>query len=125
MPVTEDGARSIVRDRLLRVMADYPDLNPHGYGEPAPFYTDRGFCATCDAHYLLNYEEEIAYCICWLLSPERVVDTEFRHNTYGLKHRMEDQTGKYVGNGEMIAAFLILGLPIRLDDFNPAVQVAS
>lgn len=113
-------AEDLVSRRLPAIMAEYPLLNPHGWGEPFSHY---GFCANCDRDELLRYSSNIAYAVCWLSSENRIIRHDFCTSTYLLKHRMEDRTGRYVGNGEMIAAFLILGLPIRLDDFNPAVTV--
>lgn len=123
-----DLAEDLVAQRLPLVMAEHPDLNPSGYGNPEP-YGPGGryfYCAT-DTHDLMyRYVNEIAFAVCWLAAEGRIVQHEWtQNNTYGLKHRMADATGKYIGNGEMIAAFLVLDWPIQLDDFNPAVLVKA
>lgn len=126
--ISEEEAMALVEENLLDICVEYPDLNSCGYGRPYSHYYKRHptLDEQCHVRWLFTHKAEIAACIRWLSCPDRVVLPKFtQNNTYGLKHRMEDQTGQYVGNSEMIAAFLILGLPIDLDDYNPRVLVVA
>ena len=117
-PLTERKANLLVESRLLDVLVEHPMLTDCGYGVSS--YDDISNCSQAN---LIKDKDDIVRCVRWLTRKSRQSARDFCTTTYGLKHRMEDDTDRYVGNGEMIAAFLLLGLPIELDGFNPRVRV--
>lgn len=98
---------------LADIMENHPDLTYHGLGTPhSPELTDdqRQARFLADRERLAMADEEVTQVAEWLvehLAPIKTPNT----SSYGLKHRAEDHLGRYVANGEAIAAALMAGYP--------------
>jgi hypothetical protein len=72
--------------------------------------------------------KEFQYSCWWLakLNEEGVIKTP-NYNSYGLKHIAENHRGRYISNGNMIAAAFYLGLKWsqgEVDRGNPNIEIA-
>lgn len=74
---------------------------------------------------LLNALNEVRLCYEWLtLCERRKRINEDIPDSYGLKHRLENDTGMYVSNGAFIAATIIAGIPYRKYNRYPNIHLA-
>lgn len=111
----------ITQADLDAVLDKHPHLNDNGYGRP------RGYDYDTDAGHkrLRGLLDQVQHCAAYLRSqPWQTRLTARSMSSYGLKHAAE-RWGEfgYVCNGAMIAAALILGVPIKLDGLNPQIGV--
>lgn len=100
---------------LEAVMIKYPQLHCHGYGWMPGIDLEEG--RRC----LRDQVDEIAIALPYLENLPRLKPGSARgRSSYSLKHRAEKtvQHG-YVSNGALIAAALILDIPIRITAGNP------
>lgn len=63
---------------------------------------------------LTEHEESVRELATWLRDNVRPIKTP-TVGSYGMKHVVEKAIGRYVSNGEFIAAALIAGYPYRHD----------
>lgn len=129
-----DGSPSLSQDRLREVLADWADLGENGLhcahtgqrrpscpsavcGRPAAwFYTDRErLFETRSLARIAAVAELLASCQPTAAAGPR------SPGSYGLKHIVERRlrshpaVAGYVSNGEVIAASVVAGLPVRRD----------
>lgn len=116
-----------IRAALVQVMAEHPLLNYFGYGRGI------GVCLTdldtlreqLRSDYALS---EIRIAVGYLEPLPRLGPHSRKwSSSYTLKHRAEDTVSGYVSNGALIAAALILGIPIKtpVDSPNPLIAVPT
>ncbi|MCG2462045.1 hypothetical protein K8352_14895 [Flavobacteriaceae bacterium F89] len=65
--------------------------------------------------------DEIMYYIDWFFSKTDKIN--MNHSSYGLKHIVERGIGKYVSNGELIAAMILSGYRYKAIDINCVFNV--
>jgi len=113
---------SVTQERLDAVLDEYPALNANGYGSPRGYDYD----TVAGRERLRELLGEVRHCVAWLATQKWQKRLSKRSaSSYALKHAAE-RVGEvgYVCNGALIAAALIVGVPIRLDDLNPRIGIA-
>jgi hypothetical protein len=100
---------------LVEVMAQHPQLNNFGIG----LFDTRGKTAEQCAAELADGRDKLAgrkgavlEIAAWLLENIAPIKTP-TIGSYTMKHVVEGATGDYMTNGELIAAALVAGYPVR------------
>ena len=111
--------RRVTRADVAAVLDAHPTLSAQGMGhgggklDPVQFDTAR--------RRLLDTADEVQLAVDWLQK-----HPEAEGSSYRLKHDVERDScaGKYVSNGAMIVALILLGWPLRGDANcgNPVVE---
>ena len=92
-------SRDALEQALVGVQAEYPDLTRGGLNEAPGRET------------LTEAVDEIKAAIRYM---DMCRESKGREaNSYGMKHRAERWAGRYIANGSMIAAALVMGAEIR------------
>ena len=95
--------------RMGRALEMYPDLTRDGLGSVASWLTTR---QDLDPPVPANVDAAVV----WLLeNRDRVYrkTINLRQTSYGMKHVVERETGKYISNGDFICAAIMCGYKIK------------
>lgn len=118
----------VTPESVQAVLDAHPLLTVEGYGHPrrgrvTPEERAEAHRNNRAALTGAHSAAEVQASVDWLatLTPRKTATDG--PSSYGLKHIMERATGTYVTNGAFITAALLLGLPVLLDDLNPAIGV--
>ncbi|KDN80480.1 hypothetical protein [Kitasatospora cheerisanensis] len=116
-------ATTITQADLDAVLDAHPLLNANGYGRPIGYSYD----TAAGREQLRGLLGEVQHCADYLHSrPWQTRLSSHSLHSYNLKHSAENWGDfGYVSNGAMIAAALIVRIPIRLDDLNPTIGITS
>ncbi|MGD6743006.1 hypothetical protein ACOKM3_14310 [Streptomyces sp. BH106] len=113
---------AITQEALDAVLDAHPKLNDNGYGAA------RGYDYDTEAGHqrLRGLLGEVQQCADWLhAQPWQSRLTSRSITSYGAKHAVERAGADYVCNGALIAAALILDMPIKLEGLNPRIGIAG
>lgn len=116
------------RSDIERVMENYPKLNSFGFGlfdHGRGKTPDEKQAALKEGQDELLLSEERCTAICkWLEDIGKIKSINRRHNSYGLKHRAEDDVG-YVTNGQFICAAIHMGFQCQVEDANASFNMSE
>lgn len=129
----------VTREHLAALLDEHPTLSCWGYSRTAGDWRSigRGVQRPQGQEWerarvsLLEEVEAVQRCVDWLTSVPWTEAVYSRSpSSYRLKHVVEnihhDQGDPhYIPNGAMIAAALLCGTPIKLDDHNPGIGVST
>ncbi|NDJ91468.1 hypothetical protein [Mycolicibacter kumamotonensis] len=103
--------------RFERILDAHPDLTGHGFGtyrSPSDTAEQRRRRFEADRATLAGEHGAVAAIAAWLQAHIAPIKMPGPHAySYALKHVAEDYFGGYVSNGELIAAALVAGYPMR------------
>lgn len=93
---------------LIKAMENHADLTLDGFNGPdRPAYLQR-------RAELLGAYDEFFLALAWLRAVPKTLAPNVRDgHSYAVKHVVEDWAGRYISNGTVIAAALVLDVPIR------------
>lgn len=117
------GSRYVVALRetepptLAEVMQQHPQLTSEGigigaFGHRGKTPEQRWAELAAGRERLVSSEDDVAEVAAWLRRNISPIKTP-GYSSYSLKHLVEDDLGRYVSNGEAIAAALVVGYPFR------------
>ncbi len=124
----ETGTRYVVALRetepraLAEVMGEHPLLTYFGIGDFNAYQNtpeERRAEVAAQREELAAHEHGVAEVAAWLRQNIAPIKTP-GIGSYGLKHLIEKQIGRYVSNGEAIAAALVAGYAFRYETPNVA-----
>ncbi|MDN5769288.1 MAG: hypothetical protein L0H24_00135 [Microlunatus sp.] len=128
----ETGSRYVVARletgprTLAAVMREHPMLDYFGIGafDPIRKTAEQRRTEIADGrHRLVAHEADVAEVAEWLRENITPIKTP-GFGSYGLKHLAEERIGRYVSNGEAIAAALIVGYTFRYETPNVAFRMS-
>ena len=119
----------MTESEIRKVMSGLPGLNAFGVGS---YFGDRKLTPkerreklASDERRLVKSGRECALCGMWLsIRRKRVTINTKWGGSYGLKHDVERDVGKYISNGSLIAAAIHCGFNYRLEGSGPNVDFA-
>lgn len=110
--------RQLAGPTLADVLREYPALNSFGMGAFAPMSKPRGVRLReieAGRLELLDRECEVRAIAAWLKENIAPIKTP-TVGSYTMKHVVEYAMGRYLMNGELIAAALMAGYPMKIID---------
>ncbi|MBM9622227.1 hypothetical protein ACFQ60_15290 [Streptomyces zhihengii] len=113
---------AITQSDLDQLMTAHPTLTSEGYGRSTLVPADKEPDLRADLASDLTSVQQAADWIGELGWTSATSDDS--PSSYHLKHVMEEATGRYVTNGALIAAALLVGVPVKLDGLNPPIGVS-
>lgn len=119
-------AATAIQQRLAITMQEHPWLSDFGIGtfrRPGLTHAERMANLKKDRKDLWQSYQEVAEIASWLLdtiSPIKTIDQS--RTSYRLKHIVERRLGKYITNGQFIAAAIICGYPYKMIPGSPNVH---
>jgi len=106
-------------DIISKILKQEPDLCAWGLADD---YLRRRNGVSCKSPI---DPEEFQVCLTWLsLCQVRKTVNPGIGSSYGLKHRVEHWSGRYVTNGAFIAAVIHLGIPFKRYPDSPNIHLA-
>ena len=105
MPIDCLDSKLPLEERVSRLKALWPDLHDHGFRH----WRDKEEDFRRNRVALGNPDSIVAIRHCMRLMANAPRTATPRVNSYALKHRLEEVIGRYVSNGNAIAACVLLG----------------
>jgi hypothetical protein len=111
------------REDIAKVIQQEPRLTSHGLGifqypgQKPPSYHSLYQAFLAEQEELLNAEKRCTAICTWLTGVVTRKTINPNAYSYALKHQCEQDIGRYVTNGELIAACIHMGLTFTQEEF--------
>jgi hypothetical protein len=99
---------------IEQVLEEHPTLSANGFdSRRAASFEGTHQERVSEFHSVI---EEVNECLDWLSDIRMIKTICYSRGSYGLKHDVENDCGRYISNGAFIMAALMRGYPMRRND---------